>query len=223
MTEGAGAILYDGRVDLADRNNPRTRIVELIRAGSRVLEVGCATGFVGEYLAKHKGCDVLAVEIDPNAAAIARSRGLNVVQGSIEDPAVLERISGSYDYVTFGDVLEHLVHPDRVIVRLAAALSQGGHMLASIPNVAHWSVRWRLMAGRFRYTRGGLLDDNHLRFFERRTVRALFEREGLRVRALESIYAFPLPLPLTHAARRGIVRIFPGLFTWQFVVDAVKT
>lgn len=222
MAEYFPITVYDGRIELADRNNPRTRIVETIRPGSRVLEVGCATGFMGEFLVTQKSCSVLGVEIEAEAARLARERGLTVVLGNIEDAAVLAQVAGRYDYVLFGDVLEHLVHPARVIASVAPLLSEGGHLLASIPNVAHWSVRWRLMAGHFRYTRGGLLDENHLRFFERRTVRQLFEHGGLRVETLDSIYAFPVPMPLPHALRRGIVRAFPGLFTWQFVVDAVK-
>ena len=222
MAEYAPLAVYGGRIDLGDRNNPRTRIVETIRPGSRVLEIGCATGFMGEFLVAQRGCVVLGVEIEEESARLARSRGLNVVLGNIEDASVLAQVAGRYDYVLFGDVLEHLVHPARVLASMVPLLSEGGHVLASIPNVAHWSVRWRLLAGQFRYTRGGLLDENHLRFFERRTVRELFESGGLQVETLDFIYAFPLPLPLPHAARRAIVRAIPGLFTWQFVVDAVR-
>ena len=222
MVEYAPISVYDGRIDLADRNNPRTKVVGAIRPGSRVLEVGCATGFMGEFLVTQRNCTVRCVEIEEEAARLARGRGLDVVLGNIEDHAVLAQVAGTYDFVLFGDVLEHLVHPARVIASVAPLMAADGHLLASIPNVAHWSVRWRLMAGQFRYTRGGLLDENHLRFFERRTVRQLFEHGGLRVRSLDSVYAFPIPMPLPHAVRRGIVRAFPGLFTWQFVVDAVK-
>ena len=222
MSEHEPLTVYDGQIDLGDRNNPRTRVVEKIRPGSRVLEVGCATGFMGEHLVRQRGCSVRGVEIEPEAARLARARGLDVVLGSIEDAGTLEQVAGRYDYVLFGDVLEHLVHPDRVIASMVPLLADGGHLLASIPNVAHWSVRWGLMGGRFRYTRGGLLDENHLRFFERGSVRRLFERGGMRVASLDYVYAFPLPVPAPHSVRSALVRAFPGLFTWQFVVDAVK-
>jgi 2-polyprenyl-3-methyl-5-hydroxy-6-metoxy-1,4-benzoquinol methylase len=215
-------IMYDGVIDLTQPNNPRTRIVEAVRPGSRVLEIGCATGFMGEFLVTQKHCSHLAVEIDPEAAERARRRGLRVVEGHIEDEAVLAEVAGRYDYTLFGDVLEHLAHPDRVISRLAGYLDREGHMLASIPNVAHWSVRIGLLLGRFDYTRGGLLDENHLRFFTRRSAAALFERNGLRLHGMEFIYLFPIPIPLAHPVKHWMAARLPGLLTWQFVIDASK-
>ena len=54
-------------------------------------------------------------------------------------------------------------------------LSRKGAVIASIPNIAHGSVRLALLAGEFRYRDLGLLDDTHLRFFTREGVRDLFE------------------------------------------------
>ena len=219
-TSDGGAHVYDGVIQLGDRNNPRTKIVEMVRPGSRVLEIGCATGFMGEFLVREKKCTATAVEIDPMAAELARRRGLDVVLGSIEDERVLERLQGTYDFILCGDVLEHMADPARVLARIAGWLAPEGRVLASIPNVAHWTVRWRLMAGRFDYTRGGLLDENHLRFFTRRTIVQMFDRAGLEVRSLDSVYAFPIRMPLPHRFRRMLAACAPGLWTWQYVVSA---
>jgi 2-polyprenyl-3-methyl-5-hydroxy-6-metoxy-1,4-benzoquinol methylase len=220
MAEPEQAHVYDGVIDLNDRNNPRTKVVGRVRAGSRVLEVGCATGFMGEYLTQQKQCIVKAVEVDPVAAERARARGLDVVLGSIEDARILETVRGTYDYILFGDVLEHLADPERTLTAVSAFLADGGSVLASIPNVAHWSVRWRLLAGRFDYTRGGLLDETHLRFFTRRTISLMVERAGLEMQAIDTVYRMPIRFPLPHAVRRGIAAALPGLCTWQYVVSA---
>lgn len=44
--------MYDGEINLSEENNARTKIVRLIESGSHVLEVGCATGFMTEYLVR---------------------------------------------------------------------------------------------------------------------------------------------------------------------------
>src|SRR4029077_14026979 len=46
-------------------------------------------------------------------------------------------------------------------------LAPGGSVLISTPNVAHGDVRLALLDGRFRYTKVGILDDTHTRFFTR--------------------------------------------------------
>src|SRR5918992_1179237 len=87
-----------------------------------------------------------------------------------------------FDVVVYGDVLEHLVDPEAVLLRTARILAPGGYVVASIPNVAHGSVRLSLMAGQFRYTDTGLLDRTHLRFFDEAGVEELFEGAGYAIR-----------------------------------------
>src|SRR5262249_1595784 len=86
-----------------------------------------------------------------------------------------------FDVILLGDVLEHLRHPDRVLRRLQPLLVSSGHLVVSIPNVAHGSVRLALLLGRFDYTPSGLLDDTPLRFFPRSSRVSLFEKSGWSV------------------------------------------
>ena len=58
-------------------------------------------------------------------------------------------------------------------------------MIASIPNVAHGSVRLALMQGRFEYLPFGLVDETHLRFFTRESVEQLFDAAGFSITGLE--------------------------------------
>lgn len=50
-----------------------------------------------------------------------------------------------------------------------------------MPNIAHWSTRWSLLRGHFDYTRTGLLDDTHVRFYTARSLEALCALVGLEV------------------------------------------
>jgi hypothetical protein len=54
-------------------------------------------------------------------------------------------------------------------------------VVASIPNIAHGSVRLALLGGEFRYRDAGLLDRTHLRFFTRESVHDLFEESGYTI------------------------------------------
>lgn len=214
--------MYDGEINLGEENNARTKIVRLIDRGSRVLEIGCATGYMTEYLTRELGCAVTAIEIDPEAAARATARGVDVIVGSIEDPAVQARVKGPYDVMIFSDVLEHLVDPSAALQATVALLGPQGKVVASIPNIAHWSIRARLLAGHFNYTDGGILDRGHVRFFTRATIAEMFASVGLAP-SFDCVNMFPAIAPLPAGVRRSIASVAPGLFAFQFIVDAQRT
>jgi chromosome segregation ATPase len=64
-------------------------------------------------------------------------------------------------------------------------------VLASIPNIGHASVVFELLAGRFAYRPFGLLDNTHLRFFNRRSIDEMFESTGYVVEEISRIEVAP--------------------------------
>lgn len=154
------------------------RLIDWTPDGSRVLEVGCASGYVGSILIRDKGCRVTGVEVEPAAAAEARQNGLTVFEGSLEEPAFFDSIPGPFDVIIAADVLEHLREPGRVLERFKASLVPGGVVLIAVPNVAVWSMRKRLFfRGDFRYTDAGLLDRTHVHFFTWDTLHELVDSQ----------------------------------------------
>ncbi|MGB5038578.1 MAG: methyltransferase domain-containing protein [Blastocatellia bacterium] len=139
--------MYDGEINLGEVNNARTKIVGLIERGSRVLEIGCATGFMTEYLTREHGCTVTAVEVDTEAAARAALRGVDVIVGSVEDPDVVARLDGPYDAMIFSDVLEHLVDPGQAAGR-TVQLHRGRHSRPRTRPLLHASDDCRAVRGR---------------------------------------------------------------------------
>ncbi len=130
-----------------------------------------------------------------------------------------------------GDILEHLADPGRVLTLLRRFVDPAGVLLVSLPNVANVTVRLSLLLGRFDYAPRGILDATHMRFFTRRTGRALLESHGFRAASVTAT-AMPvelaLPLlgrpPLAAPVRGGallLARIWPTLFGYQFVWEAV--
>jgi methionine biosynthesis protein MetW len=220
---------YGGVIDLRDANDPRSRIVNLTPAGTRVLEVGCGSGTIIAYLAREKGCRALAVEPDPLMAAEARKQGVKVVAGRVENEAVRQELQakGPFDVIILADVLEHLVDPWSTLRQLASLLAPEGIVLASVPNVAHWTLRWQLLRGRWDYTGGFLMDQTHLRWFTKETLRDLFHESGYRIEELQVRWA-PLPgdrlwrrlLPGRNNLYAALAGRWPALFGYQFVIRA---
>src|SRR5690606_18789217 len=71
-----------------------------------------------------------------------------------------------------------------LLTAVRALLRPGGYVVASIPNVAHGSVRLALLGGHFPYGEKGLLDRTHLRFYTRHTIEGLFANTGYAIRQL---------------------------------------
>lgn len=155
-----------------------------------MLEIGCGSGGTLRMLRSEQPIiRAVGFELDPDAAEHARSVFDTVYVGNAETmPLPDER----FDLILALDVLEHLVDPWRMARRLRALLSPGGTIIASIPNVGHYSVIWPLFRGHWQYTDLGLLDRTHLRFFTEESARALLSVDGLRVQRMLTNDALPM-------------------------------
>jgi methionine biosynthesis protein MetW len=204
-------------------------VVDLVPEGSSVLEVGCATGYMSRVLAERRGCQVTGIEIDAEAAAEANAYCDRVIVGDVETLDLDEHLGDErYDAVLFADVLEHLRDPAAVLRRMRPFVAEGGAVIASIPNVAHISVRLALLGGEFRYRELGLLDDTHLRFFTRASIVDLFESAGFVVSTWHRRRIDPSDAEITPPSDvpEGLSSWLgsdPELTTYQFVVRAVPS
>ena len=229
-TRPAGdALRYDADVDLNEFNTARTQLVLLTGFNKKVLEVGPATGYITRVL-RERGCSVTGVEIDAEAAAEAGRYANRMIVGDVETLDI-EAVLGEelFDVVMFGDVLEHLVDPVRVLSSVRPLLAEEGCVVASIPNVGHGAVRLALLGGRFPYTSQGLLDRTHLRFFTRDSLQRLFQGAGFHIvewqRTTADIFGTELELQEESYPPDLVegVRQMPESKTYQFVVRAAPS
>jgi SAM-dependent methyltransferase len=204
-------------------------VVGLVERGSRVLEFGCATGYMSQVLRDRLDASVVGVELQAEAAEEATLHCDRVIVGDIEDLDLEAELGGErFDTVLFADVLEHLREPAPVLRRVRSVLAEGGAVVASIPNIAHASVRLALLGGSFRYREQGLLDETHLRFFTREGVEDLFESSGylvthwLRRRLEVEQTEIPVPRGIPPEARAWAAADSEAT-TYQFVVRAVPS
>jgi 2-polyprenyl-3-methyl-5-hydroxy-6-metoxy-1,4-benzoquinol methylase len=220
-----GAARYEQTIDPAS-DSTHARVVRLVGEGKRVLELGCSTGFMSRVL-RERGCHVTAVEQDADAAEKARPFCERVIVGDVEQ-LDLGRALGKarFDVILAADVLEHLKEPLGLLRSLKRFLADDGWLVASLPNVAHGSVRLALLGGQFRYNSMGLLDRTHLRFFTRDGVQKLFDDAGFLIGHLErhemriedSEVSFD-PAAVPSAVMEALTRDREAL-TYQFIVVA---
>lgn len=151
-----------------------------VPAGSRVLDVGCASGYLGDYLIREKQCEVWGIEPDYASSEEARTHGYKAVMNRSVEEALREPALASerFDVVLIGDVLEHLVKPEQLLRELKPFLKSGGRLILSLPNVAHYSVRLGLLKGKWEMSDTGILDRTHLHFYTLFSAKDMFASAG---------------------------------------------
>ena len=198
-------------------------ILEWLRSHppSRILDLGCSGGLLAEKL-RPEGHFVVGV--DTSEVPGVRERTDAFVAADLEN-GIPQEVGAGYDVVIAGDVIEHLSNPRVALRDMMRVLRPGGQVILSVPNFAHWYPRLRVMLGMFGYDRRGILDETHLRFFTRSSLRRLVRGAGFDI--LDEV---PTPLPLDAVAMKGrwvslarridnaLVRTRPTLFGYQFLL-----
>jgi 2-polyprenyl-3-methyl-5-hydroxy-6-metoxy-1,4-benzoquinol methylase len=166
-------------------NHSLNKMFRLVGENKRVLDFGCATGYFAQLLTT-KGCRVTGIELNQDAAKVAEQYCEQVIIADLDLVSLPEILpEQAFDVAIFGDVLEHLRDPWRILKETQKLLSQEGYIVASIPNIAHGSIRLALLQGKFEYTELGILDNTHLRFFTRKTVEELLEHSGYFIETID--------------------------------------
>jgi methionine biosynthesis protein MetW len=199
----------------------------MMPSGVRVLDVGCGTGSVTLIANQDRGNTVCGIEPDPQRAAVARSRGLIVHTGYLDEAFLCG--NDLFDVAMAADVLEHTPAPAELLRLMVRVVKPSGLVLISVPNVAHWSVRLNLVMGRFDYEPVGIMDATHLRWFTAKTIRSLLEFNDLQIIEMRHTAGIDLPVygrgilkyirGKRHAVR-FLSRTVPLLFGVQHVIKA---
>jgi len=144
---------------------------------SRVLEVGCGCGAtLLEIKSQYKGVSLHGVELSQMPAKIAS--GFAEIHTQDVETMDFGYPDDYFDCIIFGDVLEHLRDPWGLLQRIKKHLSPDGVVLASLPNIMHYSILHNLINGKWDYTDAGILDRTHLRFFTLDSIISMFHNAG---------------------------------------------
>jgi len=192
-------------------------IAELVEPESFVLDVGCASGYLMQFLRETKGCRCVGIEINALGAAEARAADFHVIGADVGRGLQAVRSLMPFDYVIFGDVLEHLSNPHIALQQTLDMLSPRGHIIVSLPNVVSLGARIRLLRGIWRYEDMGIFDRTHLRFYSVETGRELLTRNGYCIEQERFVGPFTV-----YGGRhlQSITRLRPGILANQMVFRA---
>ncbi len=170
---------YDFTLDM-DSENALSVIAKRVSPSSRVLEFGPAAGRLTKYLKEQLQCSIVAVEFDKAAAQEAKKYCDKIIVDDIESFTWFNDVKNlKFDYIIFADVLEHLRSPEVVLDKASSLLGDDGEIILSIPNITHSSILIDLLHDKFTYTKTGLLDETHYRFFTHTELIRLFESLNL--------------------------------------------
>ena len=145
-----------------------------------VLDVGCNDG----YLKKACSQSVKFWGVDCMPESVKNSMENNgYVKSVVADlNGSLDKIEldGKFDVVVFADVLEHLVYPEKVLRFFCDIyLKKKGKVIISLPNIANFSIRAKLLFGNFDYTESGILDKTHLHLYTLKSGKNMIVESGL--------------------------------------------
>jgi 2-polyprenyl-3-methyl-5-hydroxy-6-metoxy-1,4-benzoquinol methylase len=180
--------------DLADKHdyeylaepegdNALAYVLELAGGGKKILELGAGAGMQTQFLARNRGNQVVAVEINPSSIAKLKKYVDRVYPLDLNAPDWTDALAaeGKFDAIIAADVLEHLYDPWTAITEMKKALSDDGEIIVSLPYLGNSAILGLLYEDDFEYREEGLLDKTHIRFFGLRNIEALHRNAGLTI------------------------------------------
>ncbi len=201
-----------------------TLVIEAIPNGSRILDLGCGQGLLAREL-KKKECYVHGVDRHQleDLANVDKFTPGDLDCESLDLPVEEE------DYILLLDIIEHLSSPENFLDRLREAIPNKGKttIIITVPNVAFFIIRFRLLLGEFQYGKSGILDLTHRRLLTQSSLKDLLRQSGYEIVDLRGIPA-PFPKALGNnilsrsllALNHLFIKLSRGMFSYQIFVRA---
>jgi glycosyltransferase involved in cell wall biosynthesis len=206
-------------------DSSHSAVLELVPAGSKVVDLGCAGGYMCATLQRDRGCVCTGVDLFPLPQNIVLDRFIQLDLNAGLPDLVFE----DYDSVLLLDVIEHLGSPEAFLDRLRESMKYCTRtkVIVTTPNVGFFIIRLMLLIGQFNYGKRGILDLTHKRLFTFASIGHLFEQHGFQVSTCRGIPA-PFPVALGRgflsrfllAINNLLIRLLPTLFSYQILVVA---
>ena len=167
-----------------------------VKAGSRLLEIGCGAGNLLVH-ATVRGSYPVALDLAQASLAFVRTRlqdarsGPDSPAGFVCIQAISEKlplVDSSVDCILLSELIEHLASPQLTIHEAARVLRPGGRLLVTTPNyrslwpVMEWIVDRLKMAPK-------MAGEQHITRFHRHSLRQLLTESGLGIESLGTVYA----------------------------------
>jgi len=113
-------------------------------APKRVLEVGCGWGEFAARMQDELGATVVAIDLSPRMAELARQRGVDAREGDVQ---AIPFEDESFDCAVANCMLYHAPDIDRALAELRRVLRPRGRLVATTNGTRHLEELW-LLVGR---------------------------------------------------------------------------
>lgn len=116
-------------------------IIDLIKPGTRVLDLGCGTGTLLARLRDEKDVEGCGVELDEEKVIRCIERGIRVMRLDL-DQGLEGFPDKSYEYIVLSRTLQQLMKADHVVAEM---LRVGSKSIIAFPNFGHWKIGFRYL------------------------------------------------------------------------------
>jgi len=161
-----------------------SKLMGELPAGAKVLDLGCGNGtFLSLFRerAKANGWQLYGSDFSPTGIEVARRSfpGIEFFLADASAPTseILERI-GQVDLVLSTEVIEHLYNPRGFLRNVAALLRPGGKVILTTPYHGYLKNLLLALTGKLDKHFTVLWDHGHIKFWSKRTLRAVLLETG---------------------------------------------
>lgn len=203
-----------------------------LKAGQRVLDLGCGEGRHLIALSISEEVDAIGVDLSPSDLATARER-MAEFSSEVPVPGLFAVLCGdalrlpfednSFDAVICSEVLEHIPDYRGALDELSRIIKPGGYFCTSVPRSWCEKICWALSRD-YHQTLGG-----HLRIFNAADLRADISSRGFEpyhqhgAHALHSVYWWLQCLLWKTRERSWLVRQYHRLLVWDMMQQPALT
>ncbi len=153
------------------------RLLPLLTARSRVLDVGCGYGGLLRILRAAGVRDAVGIDLySPTKDLAIHEFGVEVIFAEFESYDFGDR---RFDLIVSQHTLEHVPDPPAVLKKMAGLLNPGGRLVVSVPNFASRASRWFGSGWLFAKT------PQHLYLYTAPVLERLLQEAGLRVERVD--------------------------------------
>lgn len=198
-------------------------ILDEIKSGSRVLDLGCEAEMAKNLL--QKKCVVTGINMH-----FVEIEGIkNFIVHDLEKSLSLPE-DEKFDYIILADVLEHLRNAQQLLYDCKKYLTPEGKIILSTGNIALWVMRLSLLFGKFNYGRRGILDETHVRLYTLESFLSSIKQAGLSIVSIKGS-SIPFELLFPQNTKSGYVKVitwvysklsnlWKSMFAYQFIIVA---
>jgi 2-polyprenyl-3-methyl-5-hydroxy-6-metoxy-1,4-benzoquinol methylase len=159
-------------------------VAKYVGTNQVILSVGCGGARLEEY-AKRRNNTVYGIDISKEDVEHAKKILDGAYLCDLSKAKKLPFKKETFDVILMGDILEHFLEPQDILNLIKPYLKKDGYIVASIPNVANWTVRFPLLFGKFRYGEDGIVVWQHYRYFTEKTTRELIEGADYEIKKMD--------------------------------------